>query len=73
MRNRRYVLLLLSVVVFSGGGEEYIAAGVEGCLYAVLYHTDDEANSNGLHRHVVANIEERAGHGDEQQRSACDT
>ena len=46
------------VVIFGCGGEEDIAAGVESRLHAVLNHTDDKAHGNGLHRHVVADIEE---------------
>ena len=61
---------LLAVVVLGGGGEEGVAAAVEGRLDGVLHHADDEAYGDGLHGHVVADAEEGAGHGDEQQASA---
>ena len=58
---------LFAVVVLGGGGEEGVAAAVEGRLDAVLHHADDEAYGDGLHGHVVADAEEGACHGDEQQ------
>ena len=66
-----YLLFLFrSVVVFGGGGEEDIAAGVEGGFYAILDYADDKADGYGLHGNVVADIEERTSHGYQQQRTS---
>ena len=56
-----------AVVVFGCGGEEGVAAGIEGGLDAVLNHADNESYGDGTHGHIVADAEERACHGDEQQ------
>lgn len=62
--------LLHAFVVLGGGGEEDVAAGVEGGLDGVLHDTDDGADSDGLHGDVVADAEEGACHRNEQQRAA---
>ena len=59
-----------AVVEFGGGGEEGVAAGVECRLDRILYHADDKADGHSLHGHIVADAEEGAGHGDEQQAAS---
>ena len=57
------------VVVFGGGGEEHVAAGIEGGFHGVLDNTDDEADGYSLHGHIIADAEERTCQGHQQQRS----
>ena len=53
-------------VILGRSGEEHIATGVEGGLHAILDDADDETDCNGLHRHIIADAEERTGHGYQQ-------
>lgn len=54
----RMLFAFLAVVEFGGGGEEGVAAAVEGRFDTVLHHADDEADGDGLHCDIVGDAEE---------------
>ena len=60
-------------MVFGGGGKFHVTGGVQRSLNGVLNNANDEANANNLHGNIIGNAKQRAGHGDEQQRTARNT
>ena len=60
-------------MVFGGGGKFHITGGVQRSLNGVLNNANDEANADDLHGNIIGNAKQRAGHGDEQQRTARNT
>lgn len=53
--------------VFGGGGEQHVAAAVQGRFTGVFDDADDEAHAHHLHGDVIADAERGTGHGDQQQ------
>ena len=60
-------------MVFGGGGKFHVTGGVQRSLNGVLNNANDEANADDLHGNIIGNAKQRAGHGDEQQRTARNT
>ena len=58
-------------MVFGGSGKFHVTGGVQRSLNGVLNNANDEANADDLHGNIIGNAKQRAGHGDEQQRTAC--
>lgn len=55
---------------FRRGGEEDVAGTVQRRFAGVLQYADDETDADDLHGDVVVDAEGRAGHRDQQQRTA---
>ena len=62
-------LFFLPIIILRRGSEKHVATAVEGSLDRVLHHTNDEAYGDCLHGHIIADAEERAGHGNKHQRT----
>jgi len=67
---RQGLALLQPLVILGGSGKLNVASGVQRRLDRILDDTNDKADTNDLHRNVIGDAEQRAGHRNQQQRAA---